>query len=305
MKAMILAAGLGTRLRPLTNDIPKPMVPVLGIPNIERIVLHLREQGITDFAVNLHYCPEPLRAYMGDGSRLGVHIEFFYEPEILGTGGGIRNMLSHMGTEPCIVVNGDVLFMPRIEPLVAAHQRSGALASMVVRKSSDAEALGAVGLDADGRVNRLVWAGDQQNTNVYMFTGMHIVEPTLVERLPENGCIVRQCYIPMVEHDDALFGIVENTFFCDLGTPSDYLEAHLQIARGEVSLPGFVPQKDGNVISPSTQIAESAIVENSVIDDHVRVEKNIRVKDSVVMAGAVVTDNVTRKIVLSDGTEMI
>lgn len=304
MKAMILAAGLGTRLRPLTNEIPKPMVPVVGIPNIERILLHLRDQGISDVAVNLHYQPEPLMAHLGDGDRWNTKITYFHEPDILGTGGGIKNMLPAMGDETFVVVNGDVLFMPPLAPLVKRHKNSGAMASMIVRKNADAEKLGAVGLDNTGRVKRLVWAGDKSLTKLHMFTGMHIIEPQLHKLLPDMGCIVRQTYIPMVEQNKKLHGIVEEHFFCDLGTPADYLNVNLKLARGDLSLPAFSPPPDGNFIPPSVVKENGAVIQNSVLGQNVRIGTNAKVTKCVVMDNAVITEDVDRKIILANGTQM-
>lgn len=304
MKAMILAAGLGTRLRPLTNDIPKPMVPLLGVPNIERIIVHLRSQGITEFAVNLHYCPTPLQAYLGDGNQLDVHIEYFHESTILGTGGGIKNMLPYMGDDTFIAVNGDVMFMPQLKPLLKIHNNSCAVASMVIRPAANAETLGAVGIDESGRVKRLVWVGDKTISPLYMFTGMHILSPQIHEHLPDNGCIVKKTYIPMVEQNGQLNGIVDNTYFCDLGTPEDYLNASLKIARGELELPGFTSAPSGNVIAQNAIIEDGAILKNVIVGQQVQIKSNVTLTESIVMAHAVVSHNESRKIILSNGTKM-
>lgn len=304
MKAIILAAGLGTRLRPLTLQIPKPMVPVAGVPNIERIVRHLRSQGISEFAINLHHCPEPLKAHLGDGGWLNVAIEWFHEPEILGTGGAIRNMIGAMGKETFIVVNGDVVFMPDIAPLLEAHRTSGAIASMIVKKAISDEAPGTVGLDTSRRVRRLLWAGDSTNEDLYMFTGMHLIEPRIAPYLPHSGCIVRQGYIPMLENADGIFGIPRQEYFCDLGTAADYLNANLKIATGDIPLPGFVPAGNGCIISPSATFGRGAAVENSIIGDNAHIGSDIRVSRSIVMPDAMVKENIHQQIVLADGTRM-
>lgn len=280
------------------------MVPLAGIPNIEWILRHLKNQGITEFAINLHYCPKPLQTYLGDGSRFSVHIEYFHEPEILGTAGGIKNMIPAMDDETFIVVNGDVLFMPHLPSLINCHKKSGALASMVVRPADNAEALGAVGLNHTGQVRRLVWAGDQNIDELYMFTGMHIIEPSLRQQLPDKGCIVRSTYIPMVEQNGPIAGIIEDSAFRDLGTKGDYLDANLQIASGNIALPGFTPRPDDNIIHETVMQANGATVENSVIGENVIIESNIHVRQSIVMAGAVIKEDICRKIILSDGTVM-
>ncbi|MBN2529679.1 MAG: NDP-sugar synthase [Deltaproteobacteria bacterium] len=301
MKAMILAAGLGTRLRPITNDMPKPMIPVAGIPNIERLIIHLRDEGIAQFAVNLHYCPQPLMTWLGDGRRLNVEICYFIEKNILGTGGGIRNMLTHVGNDTCIVVNGDVLFMPPIARIVKRHRESGALASMIIRPT-DTQEQGTVALSKSGRVKKLRPVGDTPGNQPYMFTGMHVIEPQMGELLPASGCIVRQTYAAMVKRRDALYGIVDDGDFRDLGTPADYLDVHLKILLGEIRLPGFIPPKGGNLIAQSATLHPGASVENSVVGENASIGANIKIKNSIVMAETVVGANLLGQIAMPSGT---
>ena len=304
MKAMILAAGLGTRLRPLTENIPKPMVPVAGVPNIERIIVHLRNQGIVDFAVNLHHCPEPLKAHLKTGAHLGVDITYFEEPHILGTGGGIKNMLPHMGDDTFVVVNGDMLFMPEIAPIEKAHKSAATMASMVLSKSDDAKNPGNVGLNKLRQVKRLRAAGDKSINDLYVFTGMHIVDPHIAERLPDKGCIVGETYVPMVENGETILGIVSDDAFTDLGTPADYLDANLAIAKGDILLPGFKPQPNQSIIDDTVEIGRGVTLKNCIIGKNATVGSEIRVIESIVMADAVVKTNIRRKIVLADGTHM-
>src|SRR5512137_1319441 len=228
MRAMILAAGLGTRLRPLTEHTPKPALPVVDVPNIVRTIAHLRRSGITEIVVNLHHCPEVLRALLGDGAAFGVSIAYSEErPEILGTGGGIRRARALLGDRTFCVVNGDALFAPDLAAALAAHRSSGAIATMIVRRDADAERLGPVGLDGGNRVRRLIDAGKERTgLEVYMFTGVHVLEPEIFALLPESGCIVRGAYMPLVLRLGPIGAHVESGTFCDLGTPRTYLDAN-------------------------------------------------------------------------------
>ncbi|MBW2277833.1 MAG: NDP-sugar synthase, partial [Deltaproteobacteria bacterium] len=246
MRAMILAAGFGTRLRPLTEKVPKPLVPVVGKPNIVRTIEHLRGFGVTEIVINLHHLPQAIREALGDGAAWGVSIAYSAEPRILGTGGGIKQALPLLGDETFLVVNGDALFAPDIDAALRAHRRHGALATLVLREDPEADNFGAVGLDDSDRVRRLVWAGDPESgPRSLMFTGVHLLEPAIASRLPDDGCIVRQTYAPLVEDGAPVFGTTDDGYFCDLGTPQRYLEANLTLVTGREHLPRLEPPQDG------------------------------------------------------------
>jgi len=269
MRAMILAAGLGTRLRPLTDRTPKPALPVVDVPNIVRTIAHLRGAGITELVVNLHHRPEVLRALLGDGTALGVSIAYSEErPEILGTGGGIRRARELLGDRTFCVVNGDALFAPKLATAIAAHGSSGAIATMIVRRDPDAERLGAVGIDGDARVRRLVDVGaERRDLALHMFTGVHVLEPEIFSLLPESGCIVRGTYMPLVRAGGPLGAYVDDGAFCDLGTPQSYLDANVGLASGRIRLAGYEPPPAGvhvgagAVVSPGSSLLEGTVVE--------------------------------------------
>ena len=155
MRAMILAAGLGTRLKPITDHLPKPLVPVVGVPNIVRLIAHLKRFDITEIVINTHYLPEIIENALGDGARHGVGIVYSRETEILGTGGGIKRALPHLGDETFVVINGDSLFTPDISRAVRMHKKQKALATLLVGEDPESDKYGAVGLDRDGRIRKL------------------------------------------------------------------------------------------------------------------------------------------------------
>lgn len=301
MRAMILAAGLGTRLRPLTDQIPKPLAPVVDKPNIVRTIEHLASCGITEIAINLHHLPEAIRAALGDGSHLGVSIAYSHEPKILGTGGGIKQALPLLGDGTFVVVNGDALFAPDLDAALAAHRRRGALATLVLRRDPQAEEFGAVGLDDGDRIRRLVWAGDPTTGHrQFMFTGVHVLEPEIAPRLPDDGCIVRQTYAPLVEHERApIYGVVDESYFCDLGTPQRYLEANLALVTGRERLTGLVPPAEGVYLGTDVDLGEGCRVgPAAVIGDRAQLAPGISVERAVVLAGARVDRDVRDEIVL-------
>jgi len=146
MKAMVLAAGLGTRLKPITYEIPKPMVPVLDRPVMAHIVGMLERQGFTDLIANLHYYPETIRDYFGD------RLTYRFEEELLGTAGGVRNVKDFFGDDPVVIVSGDALTDTDLNDLVDRHKSAGGIATLTVKKVDDTREYGVVIHDADGRI---------------------------------------------------------------------------------------------------------------------------------------------------------
>jgi NDP-sugar pyrophosphorylase family protein len=304
MRAMILAAGLGTRLRPLTEQIPKPLMPVVGTPNIVRTIEHLRGFGVRELVINLHHLPDRIRDSLGDGSGLGVRIEYSFEPQILGTGGGLSQALPLLGDETFLVVNGDALFAPDLAAAIAAHRRRGALATLVVRADPQAEEFGAVWLDADDRLRRLVWAGDPGAGNrALMFTGVHVIEPAIVNHLPTEGCIVRETYVPLLLAGAPLFGVEDSGYFCDLGTPRRYLDANVDLVTGCARLPGFDPPPDGVLVGDGAEIGERCQLRpGTVVGQGARLLPGISIGPAVVLPGAEVRRDTRDEIVLADGS---
>jgi NDP-sugar pyrophosphorylase family protein len=304
MRAMILAAGLGTRLEPITDEIPKPLVPVLGVPNIVRIIQRLKRADIFEIVINTHWLGEVLEAYLGDGGSLGVEIAYSREEILLGTGGGIKKALPLLGDDPFLVVNGDALFAPDFERAAAFHRASGAVATMVVRRDPDADKYGAVGLDRDGVVRQLVWAGDASIVDErFMFTGMHVLDPDIGDRLPDRGCIVRETYIPMLEKGVPFVGLPEDGYFCDLGTPSRYLEANQKLARGDEILADVEAPKNGVYIGQDALLGEGCrLLPGTVLGDRVSVAPGTTLENTVVFEGAKIREDLTSAIVTSRGT---
>ena len=180
MHAMILAAGLGTRLRPITDHLPKPMVPVVGVPNIIRTILQLKNAGIENIVINTHWHPEAMKQRLGNGAEWGCEIRYSDEPMLLGTGGGIKKALPFLGNGHFLVVNGDALFAPDFKRILQFHEERDAEATLVLRRDPAAESYGAVGVDACGKIRRMVWAGrDIPNLTPYMFCGVHVLSPEI------------------------------------------------------------------------------------------------------------------------------
>lgn len=241
MRAMILAAGLGTRLRPLTDTVPKPLLRVAGTPLIEWNLLLLRRYGITDVVINLHHLGALIEEHLGDGTRLGMRLSYSHEAVILGTGGGIKRVESFFGGEPFLVLNGDTLLEVDLEALVRFHGGREALATMVVRPDSDVDQWGAVEVDDDQRVVRITGRGrkDAARTQKRMFAGVHVMHPRLLASVPpgrESSII--DAYVCEIESGATILGFETTGYWSDVGTPERYAQVQRDVEAGLITLAG-------------------------------------------------------------------
>src|SRR5207244_1693446 len=182
-RAMVLAAGRGTRLAPLTDSTPKPLVEVAGRPFLEHILEFLRASGIREVVLNLHHLGRRIEEHLGDGARFGLRVRYSWENPILDTGGGIKHAEPLLAGEPFVVLNGDSLLELRLAEVVERHRERGAIATMVVRPDPDAERYGLVELDADDRVRRITGQPPAAPGPLrpLMFPGRHVFEPAILD----------------------------------------------------------------------------------------------------------------------------
>jgi len=212
MRAMILAAGLGTRLRPLTDTVPKALVPVAGRPLIEYCLLFLRSQGITEVVINLHHLGEKIRAAVGDGGLYGMRI--FYSPEdpILETGGGIKNAQPLLDEDTFVVVNCDTILDLNLREALAFHRQKQAVATLVLRPDPDIDQYGVLQINEQGRIRRIREhvLDINESLSSYMFTGLQILEPRVFDFMPEVKpfSTTRETYPRMMHTGEALYGFV-------------------------------------------------------------------------------------------------
>lgn len=222
MKAMILAAGLGTRLRPVTYSMPKAMVPLCGRPLIGWAVESLLGAGIRDFVVNLHHLPEPIERYLSERYENEARFEFSYEPEILGTGGGVRKVRALLESDPeFFLVNGDTIQFPPYDAL--RRSRNDALAALLLRHPPRGDHFTPVYFD-DGIVTGF-GAGTGE---ALMFSGTHLISRRMFDYLPNKNFsgIVDEVYQPLIDIGrESIAGVVDDGLWFDIGTPQRYLEA--------------------------------------------------------------------------------
>jgi mannose-1-phosphate guanylyltransferase len=299
-RALILAAGFGTRLGTLSDERPKPLLPVCDIPLIRYAVALLRGHGIDEIAVNLHHRGDLIRAELGEG--------FYYseEREILGTGGGIAKIadwLTRGGRDAFVVVNGKIVCDIDVGATLRHHDATGAAATMVLREVPDAEKWGAIHVGDDGRVTRIVGQGmSAPAAHACMFTGVHVLSPRLVARLPATGesDSIRQAYIPALLDGERIEGVRYGGYWHEHSTPERYLQGNWNLLSGSVTLthpPG-----------PIRAIAPSAIVEAGatlgpqvVVGARSVVRAGARLDRVVVWPDSVVDGELTNAIVTPRG----
>jgi NDP-sugar pyrophosphorylase family protein len=220
---MILAAGKGTRLHPMTEALAKPMVPIGGRPVLEHTVRWLRDHGVRRVAVNLHHRPESVRNHLGDGSRFGVEIRYSEEPELMGTAGGVKRIESFF-EDPFLVVYGDVLTDLDLD------------ATLVLDRRPDVAQAGVVELDADNRIRRFVEKpGPGEIRSPWANSGVMVLDRALLERIPAGrfSDFGREVLPAWLADGIPLFGwpLPAGTFLVDIGTPESYARAEREWRR--------------------------------------------------------------------------
>lgn len=254
---MLLAAGLGSRLRPLTDLRPKPIVPVANKPLGAFAMEHLARAGVTTLVANTHPHPHQVETALQAACPRQVDLRFSREATLLGTGGGLRKAwpLFDGSPEPLIVMNGDTLFTPDLRRAYREHMTRGAVATMILRRTSEPARFGAIGIDEQGWVRTLL--GEPRSVAVVeelMFTGVHLLASEAFAALPETGCVIRSAYRQWIDRGAPVLGIVDEAPWADLGTISEYHRLNLELASGSFVWPGIFPERgsilDGSIEQP-------------------------------------------------------
>lgn len=298
-RAIILAAGLGTRLGKLSDQLPKPLLPVCDIPLIRYAIALVRAAGVEELAINLHHHGALIQNTLGDGSAFGMRILYASEQTLLGTGGPLKRLaafLTHNGSEPFFVVNGKILIDLDLDDVLRRHRATGALATLVVQPAAN-DTMGGVpstiDSDAEGRITRILDAGAANQPNI--FTGVHVIEPRLIDRLPEGvSDSVRQGYIPALLAGERLTAYPLRGYFFEHSNEERYLQGNFNALDGTANvkhLPG-----------PLHGIAKSAhISEKARIDQPVLIGDNAHVGDGAVVGPYVVVGHGAE---ITPGTEL-
>ncbi|MBH0208347.1 MAG: NDP-sugar synthase, partial [Nitrospira sp.] len=238
-KAMILAAGLGTRLRPLTNTIPKPLLPIAGTPLIVWNLLLLKRHGFHQVVINLHYLGPMIEQALGDGSKFGMRIIYSHEPVILGTGGGIKKAEPYFSGEPVLILNADTLVELDLEALWDFHRSRGAVATLVLREDPEADRWGVVEVGEQDRILRITGRGVREAATIArrMFAGIHILHPRLLQQVPKGvASSIIDPYVAAIERGEPVLGYDLRGYWSDIGTPERYTHAEQDARSGRIRL---------------------------------------------------------------------
>ena len=281
----MLVGGHGTRLRPLTNDVPKAMLPIGGVPMIERMVGHLAGHGITEVVLSLGFMPDAFTAAYPDGTCAGTPLHYAVEPEPLDTAGAIAFAAAHAGIDASshdsfLVQNGDILTDLDVGALVASHREADAEATIALTAVDDPSRYGVVATDGTGRVLGFVEkpAPGEAPSNL-VNAGTYVLEPSVLRRItPGVRVSVERQVFPAMVADGTLYAMATEASWIDAGTPATYLQANLET----------LADPSGSVVDESAQVAASAVVERSVVLAGASIGENAVVQDSIIGPGATV-----------------
>jgi NDP-sugar pyrophosphorylase family protein len=291
MKAMILAAGFGTRLFPLTIDRTKPAIPFLGKPLVGYVAEYVARYGFRDVVVNLHHQPESVKKALGDGRHFGVNIQYTIEaPEILGTSGALDNARHLLEDETFLIINGKIITDIDIAAAVETHRKTGALATMVLKPNTRRERFTEVitengfikefGNFPEPLTDEQIRNPESEIPNPLMFTGIHILEPRVFEYIPRGvySDIIPSFYIPALKNGEKIAAHVTDANWFELSTIPRYLDISLammkniDVSRGDNCRISPAAKISNSIIWDDVSVAEGANLNRTIIADGVRIK---------------------------------
>lgn len=289
MKAMIMAAGVGSRLEPLTCNIPKPMVPVVNRPAMEHIINLLVKHNITRIAANLWYLPEKIQSYFGDGSQFGVELHYSLEKELMGTAGGVKKLEPFLN-ETFAIISGDALTDIDIWELTNKHRQSGAIATIALKEVNDPRHFGVVITDEAGKIKAFQEKPHPSEALSRLAnTGIYIFEPEIFQLIPADTVydFGKDLFPKLVEMGAPFYGHRMKGYWCDIGTLNQYRLANYDVLKGlvKIDIPGFW-HPNAVYVGEKTYIAPTARIGSKVV-----IGTNCYIGDGVEIFGETVIGN--------------
>ena len=298
---MILAGGLSTRLYPLTKQVPKPLVPVAGVPNAVHLIRYLKSYGYDEIAINVHYLADAIVSTLGDGSAFGVRLEYLHEEVLMGSAGAVKPLQRYFGDEHFVVVGCDDLTNLPLDRLMQMHRAKHALATIGLVERPKVDQYGVVVVGDDGRISGFQEKpapGTERSKLVN--TGIYAFSPEIFDRIPaaEFYDFGKQVFPELLADGKAFYGFdARDAYWCDIGTPDEYRRATADVVNGLFSMPGI----RSNGADPSAAIDPSASIDRnvwiganaqiaagvriagpSVVGDGVRIERNAQLEGAIV-----------------------
>lgn len=289
----MLVGGQGTRLRPLTISVPKPMLPAAGVPFTAHQLARARDAGVDHVVLATSYRAEVFEEYFGDGSSFGLDLEYVTETEPLGTGGGIRNvagLLRAGADDPVLVFNGDVLSGLDLRAVVDHHRDAGADVTLHLVEVRDPRAFGVVPTDAAGRVTAFLEKAPDPPTN-HINAGCYVFRRSVIDAIPTGRpvSVERETFPGLLAGEALLVGHVDSSYWLDLGTPAAFVRGSCDIVLGAVESSAMPGPPGPSLVLDGAEVADDAVLEGgTVIGRGARVGRGAVVSGSVVFDGAVV-----------------
>ncbi len=293
VEAVVLVGGKGTRLRPLTLSAPKPMLPTAGVPFLSHLLSRIREAGVRRVVLGTSYLAETFSDHFGDGSEMGLDVEYVVEDEPLGTGGGIRNVFKYLSARDVLVFNGDVLAGTDLTAVVDTHRRTRADTTLHLVRVQDPRAFGCVPTDDDGRVTAFLEKTEDPPTD-QINAGCYVFRREVIESIPEGRpvSVERETFPGLLASGARVSGHVDVAYWRDMGTPMDLVQGSADLVRGvapSAALPG--PTGESLVLAGATVDPTARVAGGTTVGRNVSIGKGARVEGSMLFDGAVVEDN--------------
>jgi mannose-1-phosphate guanylyltransferase len=309
VQAVLLVGGLGTRLRPLTNDRPKSIVPVVNRPVLEHTLAYLKQFGIKDIVITLNYLPEVIEEYFGDGSKFGVNLTYFMEQEPRGTAGAVKNAESYLEGK-FFVLNGDVFTDMDLNEMMNYHRKKKAKATIALTRVENPSAFGVVETNNKGRVQKFIEkppAGTE--TTNWINAGTYILERDVLDTIPSNvhHMFENGVFPHLVNTGQPVFGYPYGGYWLDMGNPAHYYTINMDMMNEK--LPCLTTKNLGNkpiynkkgvILGSKVRIEAPAIIEDGCIigsgvniKGRVAIGKNCRINDNATLESSIIWDGVT------------
>ena len=308
MKALLLAGGKGTRLKPLTNNLPKPMVPILGIPLLKRTLLNLKQYGIDDIILSICYKPTEIFSYFGDGRDLGIKITYVEEDIPLGTGGAIKNAEIYLD-DTFLVLNSDIVSDINFGNILKYHKIKHAFATIALTPVPDPTQYGVVELN-NGYITSFKEKpkADEVTSNL-INAGIYVFEPEIFNEIPDNMVvsIEKDIYPVLIENGNKLAGFCDSFYWMDIGTPEKYMQVHYDILdhKYRVNTPmqnifydvefseSLSVSAGSKIIQPVSIGKNVNIASNAVVGPYAVIGDNVKIGPGTSISNSIVWNNVT------------
>jgi mannose-1-phosphate guanylyltransferase len=314
MRGIVIAGGLGTRLRPLTLSRPKPLMPLVNAPLLEYQIAYLKAASIEEVCFATNYMADAVEAHFGNGSKFGVRLVYAVEQEPLDTGGAIRNAWDNLPPDDCVVFNGDTIHSFDIAAIIRRHRERNADVTLTLREVQRPHAYGVVPIDQERRVlgfqepteeQKRSLAGPAEGTD-FINAGLYVINRDIMEEFfPQRRCNVeREVFPKVIEAGKRVFGDVQGGFWIDIGRPSQYLRAVRAVLTGEVA-PARPFRKVGDSAIDEGALVRGKVCDGSVVSEGAVVDPGATVERSVLLEGAVVGENaIVRSSIIGEKAEI-